>query len=494
MLQELLKANRFIAGHAKEVITDYRNQYHLMAPIGWINDPNGFVYFKGEYHLFYQYYPYDSVWGPMHWGHAKSRDLVHWEELPVALAPSESYDNEGCFSGSAIEKEGKLYLVYTGCNKKDGKMRQIQCLAVSEDGIHFEKYAGNPIIDEEQLKGIASTEDFRDPKIFKKGDAYYAVVAAKTADARGQILLFRSSDLLNWDFYSVLLTGEVNQGIMWECPDLFELDGKDVLILSPIQMQEDGYSYKNTSSTVAFIGEVDWETGHFSTENYHEIDCGLDFYAPQTCENLQGQRMMVAWMQMWDRRMPTNEFKHGWAGSMTLPRELHVENNCLVQKPIATIYQAIEEEVALAVKDLEAQSYELKDCIAEQDYLHLVIDMQQATKINLQYAKSATEAVELSYDAAETCFTMSRKNIGYELPGSEKEMLTERSVKLALNQQPLEIEIFRDTSAIEIFLNGGKTMTMTFYETEKGRDFILTADSKVKFSLNSGEFNLQKEG
>ena len=168
MLQKLLKANEFIEKNAQTVNQEYRNKFHLMAPIGWMNDPNGFVYYQEEYHLFYQYYPYDSIWGPMHWGHAKSKDLIHWEHLPVALAPGESYDKEGCFSGSAIEKDGKLYLIYTGHNVVEGQVRQVQCLAVSEDGIHFEKYAGNPIIAEDHLASVATTEDFRDPKVFQR--------------------------------------------------------------------------------------------------------------------------------------------------------------------------------------------------------------------------------------------------------------------------------------------------------------------------------------
>ena len=119
-------ANDFIQKKSVEVDSTYRHEYHVMAPIGWINDPNGFVYFKGEYHLFFQHYPYDSVWGPMHWGHAKSKDLVHWEALPVALAPSEEYDQSGCYSGSAIEKDGKLYLLYTGYVEQNGERREDQ--------------------------------------------------------------------------------------------------------------------------------------------------------------------------------------------------------------------------------------------------------------------------------------------------------------------------------------------------------------------------------
>lgn len=126
-----------------------RQNYHFMAQTGWINDPNGLIYYKGRYHLFFQYNPYYGFWDYMHWGHAVSEDLVHWEYLPLALAPSESYDDHmrgGCFSGSAIEHDGKLFLMYTGTKNDGNGFEQSQCIAYSEDGIHFEKYEGNPVI------------------------------------------------------------------------------------------------------------------------------------------------------------------------------------------------------------------------------------------------------------------------------------------------------------------------------------------------------------
>ena len=139
------KANRYITEQQKSVIQDFKPVNHLTAPIGWINDPNGFIQYKGEYHLFYQYYPYDSAWGPMHWGHAKSKDLVNWEHLPVALAPDQEYDRNGCFSGSAIVKDDQLWLMYTGHIEEEDGVRQVQNMAYSEDGIHFTKIKQNPV-------------------------------------------------------------------------------------------------------------------------------------------------------------------------------------------------------------------------------------------------------------------------------------------------------------------------------------------------------------
>lgn len=153
MKESIRKANQYIDENREKVDQQYRGAFHLLPPIGWMNDPNGFVYFRGEYHLFYQFYPYDSVWGPMHWGHAKSKDLLHWEELPVALAPSESYDKDGCFSGSAIVKDDKLYLLYTGHVDDEQKREETQCLAVSTDGITFEKLPTNPVIHAQHIEG-----------------------------------------------------------------------------------------------------------------------------------------------------------------------------------------------------------------------------------------------------------------------------------------------------------------------------------------------------
>ena len=186
-------------------------------------------------------------------------------------------------------------------------MTQTQCLAVSDDGINFRKYEGNPVIAHKHIEGVADIADFRDPKILQHNGRYYSVIASKTVDHRGQILLFESANGFDWDFKSVLLEGQAGHGVMWECPDLFPLDGKWVLIMSPIERERDGNAYWNLNSTVAYIGQMDWNTGRFQVENQHEIDGGLDFYAPQTCLNSENERIMVAWMQMWQRNIPSHE-------------------------------------------------------------------------------------------------------------------------------------------------------------------------------------------
>ena len=474
------QANNFIVENKERVNELYRHHYHLMAPIGWINDPNGFVYFEGEYHLFYQFYPYDSVWGPMHWGHAKSKDLVQWEDLPVALAPTEDYEADGCFSGSAIEKDGKLYLMYTGHYERKGVKKEVQCMAISEDGIHFEKYAGNPVIAEPHIEGIAAIEDFRDPKVFQKDDVYYSVIASKTIDERGQILLFQSDDLLHWVFKSVLLEGKTHQGIMWECPDLFHLDGKDILLMSPIEMEKEGNAYHNINSTVAFIGTVDWTTGKLNVDNYHEIDSGLDFYAPQTCIDAQNRRIMVAWMQMWARDMPTNDLGHLWSGAMTLPRELSIEKNQLVQKPIQSIYSFIQNKKMIQEKELINETLLCEGLTTDASYLKFVATVKDTQQVTFEIAKSENESVVVKYDVAQELLSISRAMVGDTITGSEEEHLDTRKVRVPLKNNQLQLEFFRDTSSIEIFTGGSVTMTMNFYKKETGNTWTISSTGAAK--------------
>lgn len=196
--QQEIEKNAENVSHGK-----MRQHFHFMPQVGWLNDPNGLIYFKGKYHFFYQFYPYEGFWGMMHWGHAISDDLVHWEYLPVALAPSEVYDNHlkgGCFSGSAVAYNNKLFIAYTGTTNNGNGFEQTQCIAYSEDGIHFEKYAGNPVIT--APKGV-SPDQFRDPKVWEHDGTFYMVCGA-SRNNRAQALLYKSSNMFDWEFVNVL--------------------------------------------------------------------------------------------------------------------------------------------------------------------------------------------------------------------------------------------------------------------------------------------------
>ena len=230
--QTLREARKYEEASEKLIKEEEKPAFHLAARTGWMNDPNGFSYYKGEYHMFYQYYPYDSQWGSMHWGHAVSSDLLHWKHLPAALAPDEFYDRDGCFSGSAVElDDGRQLLMYTGVvreRQRNGGISEVQtqCLAVG-DGTDYEKYEKNPVLDESDLPEGCSRFDFRDPKIWRKDDGTYCcIVGNRPADGSGQILLFTSPNGFQWNYKKVFCTNNHRFGLMWDCPDFFKLDGK----------------------------------------------------------------------------------------------------------------------------------------------------------------------------------------------------------------------------------------------------------------------------
>ena len=190
-----------------------RFTFHFEPHKGWMNDPNGLIYYQGRYHAFFQHNPHEPVWGPMHWGHAVSQDLLHWEELPIALFPDQPYeDDKGCFSGSAVERDGVLYLFYTAVSKQLG---QTQCVAVSRDGKAFEKYKGTPVIAAPPAEG---SYDFRDPKVVELDGKTY-MVCGSGKDGVGKILLYeQGKDLFTWQYVGVLFESS-EYGKVLECPD-----------------------------------------------------------------------------------------------------------------------------------------------------------------------------------------------------------------------------------------------------------------------------------
>ncbi|BDD43039.1 glycoside hydrolase family 32 protein [Streptococcus ruminantium] len=437
------QANQFIQTEKLAINPNFKPHVHLSPEVGWLNDPNGFVFFRGEYHLFYQYNPYDSVWGPMHWGHAKSKDLINWEYLPVALAPDKDYDKDGCFSGSAIVKDDVLWLMYTGnIVGEDGAVRQVQNMAYSKDGIHFEKIEQNPVATEDLLPEEVIANDFRDPKIFEKNGRYYSVVATKHKDGVGCIVLLGTDNLLEWQFESIFLKGEGHQGPVWECPDYFEVDGQEYLIVSPMRYQKDKNHYVNINSNIFVKGHVDWDKKIFIADTFKEIDHGHDFYAAQTTEGPQGQRVMIAWMHTWGRKLVTNDLGHKWFGQMTLPRILKYREERLVQVLPTTILDQLEEvEVGQPILTASKLFINLKDSLAlklgnENDYL------------TFGYDKTTQEVY------------IDRSHLRIQQVGEEEWSTTRRAATIKAEQ----LLVILDKNCLEIFVNDGQeTLTSTFY-------------------------------
>ncbi|HFV6040958.1 TPA: glycoside hydrolase family 32 protein [Escherichia coli] len=305
-------------------------RYHLAPRAGWMNDPNGLVWFDGWYHAFYQHHPYSPKWGPMHWGHARSKDLVHWEHLPVALAPEGPADKDGCFSGSAVVDGDTLALIYTGHkfhgpSDTDDNLYQVQCLATSRDGIHFEKQ-GCVLTPPEGIM------HFRDPKVWREGGYWWMVIGARDTSDTGQVLLYRGTSLRDWRQERVLAQSAAGESYMWECPDFFRCGDHHWLMFSPQGMTPGGYRFRNRFQSGVLPGH--WQPGAaFALSGaFEELDHGHDFYAPQSLVAEDGRRIIMAWMNMWDSPMPTK--REAWAGCLTLPRELFERHGRLCQRPV----------------------------------------------------------------------------------------------------------------------------------------------------------------
>jgi len=337
--EALQKARDFEAQYGPHIPAGQRPAFHITPTIGWMNDPNGFSVYKGEYHLFYQYHPYSNEWGPMHWGHMKTRDFIRWERLPAAMAPDRDYDASGCFSGSAIElPDGRQMLLYTGVQREhdaDGFLQDIQtqCIAIG-DGVDYDKCLENPVLDKKDLPEGGSAVDFRDPKLWREEDGtYYAVVGNRAEDCSGAILLYRSMDGIKWAFDRVLEHCNNQYGKMWECPDFFPLDGKHILLTSPQDMQPVGLEFHAGNGTLCLIGDYDRSGAGFVRQSAQAIDYGLDFYAPQTLQTPDGRRVMIAWMQNW-ATVGAKPYHCRWFGQMSVPRELSVRDGRLIQNPV----------------------------------------------------------------------------------------------------------------------------------------------------------------
>ncbi len=336
--EALRKARDFEAQYGPHIPAQERPAFHATPTIGWMNDPNGFSFYQGECHLFYQYHPYSNEWGPMYWGHLKTADFLRWDRLPAALAPDQEYDAFGCFSGGAVElPDGRQLLMYTGVQRQhnqEGFLQDIQtqCAAIG-DGVDYEKCPLNPVLDGTSLPAGGSAVDFRDPKVWREGDVFYAAIGNRTEDDSGAVLLYQSPDCLHWEFVRTLDRSYNQYGKMWECPDFFPLDGRQVLITSPQDMEPQGLEYHAGNGTLCLIGRYEPEGEGFVRERAQAIDYGLDFYAPQTLEAPDGRRIMIAWMQNW-ATVRSKPHHCRWFGQMTLPRELSVRNGRLCQLPV----------------------------------------------------------------------------------------------------------------------------------------------------------------
>lgn len=450
--------------HSDLYMEIYRPQYHFSPPEKWMNDPNGMVYYAGEYHLFYQYYPDSTIWGPMHWGHAISTDLVHWQHLPIALYP----DSLGyIFSGSAVvdfnnssgfgnPENPPIVAIFTHHNQKLEDLGQnnfqTQSLAFSLDkGRTWKKYDGNPVLPNPDLN------DFRDPKVMWHLESGKWIMTLAAGD---HVRFYSSIDLKEWIFESEFGENSGAHGGVWECPDLFELPVEDlegtkkwVLLVSMNPGAPNG-----GSGTQYFVGSFD---GHsFTNDNIKTnwIDYGTDNYAGVTWANVETRRIFLGWMSNWAyaKKVPT----HPWRSAMTVPRELTLVNQegelLIRSKPIAELNQIMTPLISKKQLNLEKEGLTIE--FPENELSVSVIEMnmflENGAELIIEVSNTLNQKVIVGYNSELGQLYIDRTQAGeddfHEAFASKIHVAEINRVEGNIN-----LKLMLDKSSIEVFFAEG---------------------------------------
>lgn len=432
----------------------HRPAFHFTPPLNWMNDPNGLVYLDGEYHLFYQYHPHSTMWGPMHWGHAVSTDLVNWQHLPIALYPDEF---GMVFSGSAVVDHhntagfGKDALIAIFTYNKD--FRETQNLAYSTDrGRTWTKYAGNPVIPAPDPLG-----DCRDPKVFWHEDHWALLLAAKD-----KVLFFTSPDLKHWEESGSFGNGFGSTVDVWETPDLFLLpvNGSDSYWVLTVGVGKG--SYAGGSGTQYFIGEFDGKT--FTSINHRKtilwMDHGADFFAPQSWNNEpNGRRITLGWMSNWQYAsfVPAET----WRGMFSLPRELKLvqtENGIrLAQRPIHELTALRCEHHHWQNETIVPGTNLLKNIAGDCLEISLKVQLNpQATMVGFWLRAGEGERILVGFDIQRQRLILDRHSSGRTY--FHEMFAATHAVKLHLKDDTLHLQLWLDRYSIEVFADDGQAV------------------------------------
>ncbi|WP_332631838.1 glycoside hydrolase family 32 protein [Halalkalibacter flavus] len=464
----------------------YRPQFHFTPKKNWMNDPNGMVYYEGEYHLFYQYHPGGLQWGPMHWGHAVSKDMLTWEHLPIALEPD---DLGTIFSGSVVVdwndtsgffngKEG-LVAIFTHCKEEV----QSQSIAFSKDkGRTWVKYHGNPVIPNIGIK------DFRDPKVFwhHETNKWIMVLAA------GQkVMLYGSTNLIDWTYLSEFGNDEGAHGGVWECPDLFQLsvDGDSSNNKWVLQVDLGDGAIAGGSGGQYFIGEFDGVT--FQNENspneINWLDYGKDFYAAQSFSDIpekDGRRIWMAWMSNWKyaNELPTSP----WRSTMSIPREVELrkmENGLikLFQKPIAELKSLRLDQYVIRNQYVNGDANVLAG--QKENTFEIVVEIENLTADEFGFKvrqSSNKEETAIGYNVLNNVLFVDRENAGeHEFSNQFK---GRHSFQMNNSQETFKLHLFVDKSSVEVFFNDGEAVItdLVFPEDQSKEMEFYVVNGEVK--------------
>ncbi|WP_161557416.1 glycoside hydrolase family 32 protein [Acidisarcina polymorpha] len=431
-----------------------RPQFHLLPRANWMNDPCAPRFFRGEYHMFFQYNPGAAVWGDMHWGHAKSSDLIHWTHLPIALSPTRgSYDAFGCFTGSALPGMEIPTILYTGVTKvtpdqetiRGEGIREVQCMATSEDeSLRLWKKLEKPLLDGPPA-GLKVT-GFRDPCPWRDGDTWYMAIGSGFSKQGGAVLLYRSSDGLDWSYLHPLAQGEwnggtqtnpVDTGEMWECPDFFQLGTKYILL------------YSTERKVYWQVGEFDKRELKFHAETSGLLDHG-SYYAMKTMVDGKGRRILWGWIQ--ETRSAEQCLAAGWAGAMSLPRLLTLTDDNKLRMEIPPEFSSVCREISRPPSTLHADASAGLPLPNRSARIALALDtMAGPCSLAIRDAERTDNPPLLA--------------IRYDPAAKPSISVAERNIPLFPDRKGISnLDIWIDGSVIEIFVDRRQVITLRCYE------------------------------
>lgn len=439
-------------------VEQHRPVYHFTPSEHWMNDPNGMIYFDGTYHLFYQYHPYSSVWGPMHWGHATSKDLIQWAHQPIALYPDK---NGTIFSGSAVydktntsglgkNGKGPLVAIFTYHNdslaKTGSKAFQTQGIAYSNDGGNtWEKYERNPVL---KNPGI---NDFRDPKVFWHEASKQWVMSLAVFD---RIHFYGSANLIDWKKLSEFGIGYGVPNILWECPDLFPMKYKGKTIWVLVSNINPGGPNKG-SATQYFVGDFDGKAFHAFDHDIRWVDFGPDEYAGVTWSNTGDRKIFTGWMSNWlyAQQVPTEK----WRSALTIARELNL-------KEVNNKYYL----ASLPVRELE--TYKGKSIPLVKNKLAFNgTAIMEATDLPLKdfsvvLTNEKGESLQIGFDQQSNHFYIDRTNAGKSAFHKEFSQIS-KSPRISTSPS-IKFKLVIDVASVELFADDGmNAMTSIFFPT-----------------------------
>lgn len=429
----------------------WHNKFHLEMPKGLVNDPNGLCYHQGKYQIFFQWNPFGCEHKHKHWTYTQTTDFINYTKPQIALAPVDKFDKDGCYSGSARSKNNKLEIIYTANLKDEQNIRYPRQVLVKQDDDG--KFIKEKIIIDTVPKGY--TTHFRDPYIFTKNNRSFIILGAQRENLTGCALIYEEIDE-NWIFRGELKTQLTNFGYMWECPNLFTIDDKDILVFCPQGLKAQKYQYQNLYQAGYLIGQFNPDTLEFTHGEFHEFDMGFDFYAPQVLVH-ENRHILIGWVGMPDKLQDYPTINDGWIHSLTLPRELILKNDKLYQRPISELNELNQntttkintDKISLSANKKLETSIPLKD----------ISSWQGKLKLNDEY-------ILLTYDKNTSVFTIDRNQL--KLGGKGIRQF------LVKAQDELNLSIYIDNSIIELYLQDGEYYaTFCYYPTNDNPVFDL---------------------